>query len=91
MDENSAFCTPVGTVAASDPDAGDSLTYSITGGNTGDAFAINANTGQVTVNNPAALDYETTPTFNLTVEVEDLGALTDDGIVTINLNDVTEP
>jgi len=41
----SANCTVVGTVAASDPDAGQALTYSMTAGNTGGAFAINATSG----------------------------------------------
>ena len=61
MNENAANGTVVGTVAASDPDAGDTLSYAITGGNTGGAFAINATTGQITVNNSAALDFETQP------------------------------
>ena len=38
----------VGTVLADDPQ-GDAVTYSITAGNTGDAFAIGSNTGQITV------------------------------------------
>ena len=82
----------MGTVAASDPDAGDTLTYAITGGNTGGAFAINAATGEVTVNNSAALNFETNPTFSLTVEVTDAGTpgLTDTATVTINLNNVNE-
>ncbi len=90
VNENAANGTSVGTVAASDPDAGDSLTYSITAGNTGGAFTINAGTGEITVANSAALDFETTPVFNLTVQVEDNGALTDTATVTINLNDVNE-
>ena len=63
----------MGTVVASDPDAGDTLTYAITGGNTGGAFTINPSTGEITVNNSAALDFETTPSFNLTVAVTDSG------------------
>ena len=92
VNENAANGTVVGTVAASDPDPGDTLTYAITGGNTGSTFAINASTGQITVNNSSALDFETTPTFNLTVEVTDSGApgLTDTATVTINLNDLNE-
>ena len=90
VDENGANGTSVGTVVASDPDAGDSLTYSITAGNTGGAFAIDPNTGEITVNNGAALDFETNPVFSLTVQVEDTGALTDDATVTINLNDLNE-
>ncbi|MBE3123843.1 MAG: cadherin domain-containing protein, partial [Planctomycetes bacterium] len=90
--ENSANGTVVGSVAASDPDTGQSLTYAITGGNTGNAFAINATTGQITVATSAALNYETTPSFALTVQVTDNGtpALSDTGTVTINLTNVNE-
>jgi hypothetical protein len=35
------------------------------------------------------LDFETTPTFNLTVEAFD-GSLTDSAVITVNLNDVNE-
>ena len=51
VNENAANGTVVGTVVASDPDAGDTLGYAITAGNTGGAFAINASTGEITVNN----------------------------------------
>ena len=45
LDENSPIGTVVGTVAASDVDASQSLSYGITGGNTGGAFAIDSGTG----------------------------------------------
>ncbi len=92
VDENAANGTSVGTVAASDPDVGDHLTYSITAGNTGGAFAINGTTGEITVANPAALDYEANPTFTLTVEVTDSGTpgQTASAIVTIHLADRNE-
>jgi len=90
IDENSLNGTGVGTVPATDPDAGDMLTYSITGGNTGGAFAIDTGTGEITVANGAVLDFETTPSFALTVEVTDSGGLTDTASVTINVNDVNE-
>ncbi|MEQ1851878.1 MAG: DUF2341 domain-containing protein, partial [Chthoniobacteraceae bacterium] len=68
-----------------DTDSGGvALTYSITGGNTGGAFAINASTGVITVANSAALVWATTPAFNLTVQASD-GSLTDTATVTINL------
>ncbi len=52
LDENSSNGTVVGTAVASDADLpGDTLTWSITAGNTGGAFAINATNGQVTVAN----------------------------------------
>ncbi len=90
LDENATNATVVGTVAASDPDAGDTLSYAITGGNTGGAFAINAATGEITVANSTALNFETTPSFVLTVEVTDTGNLIDTATVTVNLNDVNE-
>ncbi len=75
LDENSPNLSSVGSAEASDPDAGDSVTFSITAGNATGAFAINGTTGEITVNNSAALDYETTPTFVLTVQAEDTGAV----------------
>ena len=63
---------------------GQALTYSITGGNTGSAFTINPSTGAITVNNSAALNYDTNPVFNLTVQASD-GTLTDTATITLNL------
>ena len=65
--------TVVGTVAASDPDIGDTLSYAITAGNVGGAFSINPGTGVISVANNIALNYEVTPNFNLTVQVTDAG------------------
>ncbi len=91
--ENAPEFTIVGTMTfvASDPD-GDPLTFAITAGNTGGAFTINTVTGLITVANSAALDFEATPSFALTVEVADNGtpALTDTATVTVNLTDVNE-
>ena len=85
--ENSPNGTGVGVVSATDPDVGQVLSYSITGGNTGGAWAINPVTGQITVANSAALDFETTPVFHLTVQVTDNGVppLSTSATVTINL------
>jgi hypothetical protein len=59
VSEGAAIGTNVYTVVASDPDAGQSVTaYTITGGNTGGAFAID-NTGKITVN--AALNSAISP------------------------------
>ncbi|MPZ53674.1 MAG: hypothetical protein GEU79_13240, partial [Acidimicrobiia bacterium] len=63
------------------------LTYTITNGNTGDAFAIDEATGEITV--AAALDFETTPNYSLTVEVDD-GNATDDATITITVTDMGE-
>jgi uncharacterized protein VirK/YbjX len=89
--ENSAVNTAIGTVQGSDPDAGDPLTYSITGGNSLGAFAINSQTGAISVANVASLDFETHPTWPLTVQVTDSHGLTNTATVTINLTNVNEP
>jgi len=92
VDENSPNGTIVGTVIASDPDAGQTLTYSIINGNMGDAFQINSTSGEITVDNSIAVDFESNPTFNLTVQVQDngQGSLTDQATVTVSLNDLNE-
>ena len=91
LSENSANNTVVGTVTATDPD-NDVLTYSITAidpdGDGTPAFALD-NNGVITVSDSGDLDFETTPTFYLTVTVDD-GQLTDTATVTINLSDVFE-
>jgi len=94
LNENSTIGTAVYNVneffTGNDTDLdGDVLSYLITAGNGLGGFAINAATGQVTVANSAALDFETTPVFSLTVEASD-GTLTDTAVMTVNLNDLNE-
>ena len=92
--ENSANATPVGTpVAYTDPDTGQTHTYAITAGNTNGAFAINATSGQITVANSAVLDFETNPSFALTVQVADNGtpSLNGSATITINLTNANDP
>ena len=89
--ENSPIDTAVGTVTASDSDTVDSHIFAINGGNTNGAFSIDANSGEITVANSAALDFETLNSFSLTVTATDNGGLDDSATVTINLTDVNEP
>lgn len=93
VDENSPLHTVVGSIVASDPDFGQSLTYEIRSGNTGNAFAIDPLTGELTIATSAALDFEAMPSYDLTVDVLDDGIpnLADTATVTVNLNDVNEP
>jgi len=88
--ENSPVSTIVGQVVASDPDPGQVITFSITGGNTSNAFNIHPNTGFLMVSNAAALNFEVIPQFNLQVTVTDNmnGAAT--ATVTVNLLNVNE-
>ena len=90
LPENGAAGTLVGTVVASDPDAGDTLTYTITGGDPGGAFDATLVSGELRVATPAALDFETTPSFALTVQVQDTGSLTDTATITVDLSDENE-
>ena len=85
--EDASVSDPVGTVSATHPDD-DTITYSITVGNTGNAFAIGASSGAITV--AGALDFETTPSYTLTVQAEDDDEDTDTVTVTINVTDVVE-
>ena len=93
--ENSPAATPVGTVIASGGTP--ALTYGITAGNLdpdGDtrlAFAIDAASGAITVNDPGDLDYETTPRFDLSVTVTDADGASDAAAVRIDLGNVDEP
>ncbi|MFM9888153.1 MAG: cadherin repeat domain-containing protein, partial [Burkholderiales bacterium] len=94
INENSANTTAVTNISDSftgtdfDRDA-QAITYSITAGNTGGAFAIDAVTGAITVANSVALDFETTPSFSLTVTASD-GSLSDTAAITVNLNNLND-
>ena len=92
--ETGANGTVVGTVVGTDPDQtspNNVLTYVITGGNTGDVFAINETTGEITV--AGALDYETTASYSLEVIVTDGGStpLSGTAMLTITVTDEDEP
>ncbi|TEB08244.1 Cellulosome-anchoring protein precursor [Pelotomaculum schinkii] len=88
VSETAAAGTSVGAVAVTGDD--DSLTFSIESGNTGGAFAINASTGEITVNNADAIDYETAASFTLTVKATD-GSNNSAQTVTVDVDNVNEP
>jgi hypothetical protein len=83
--ENSMNGTVAGTVVATDPDAGQSKSFSILSGNTSNAFAINASTGAISVATSSALDYAVNPSFSLRVKVQDPGVLSDTATITITV------
>jgi len=89
--ENQPNATNVGTVILDEGD-NNNVTFSITSGNTGTAFAIDSENGQITIANTEAIDFETSSSFSLTVQVtDDGGTTTDTGIVTLNIQDVNDP
>ena len=85
IDENASIGDDVLTVSATDDSAISS--YEIIAGNTGDAFSIDS-AGLIEV--ASALDFATTPSYTLTVQVADDGTpgLKDTATVTIAVNEV---
>jgi uncharacterized protein YjdB len=90
--ENSANGTLVGTVLASDPDADQTLSYSIIGGNSDNIFEINSASGELSIVDNTLLDYETATVHYLTVKVtdSDLFAESNTAVITINVEDVDD-
>ena len=97
--ENALASATVGVpIAASDPE-GDSLTYSLASGGDSDQFTVSTSTGQLSVATGAALDYESKPVLEVTLQVSDekdaddnQDAAVDDTItVSINLTNIDEP
>ncbi len=85
--EDAAAGAAVGAVTATDPEGG-ALTYAITAGNDGSAFAIAAASGALTV--AGVLDYETTTSYSLTVTASDAAGGTATATVAITVTDVDE-
>jgi len=81
----------VGQVSASDPDAGDHVTYSFAaGGNAGGLFIIDSATGTIAVAPGAALDFETMPTIAVIVRATDQSGLFQNRTFVINVTNVEE-
>ena len=87
--ENATTGTVVGTIIGSDPDSRDTKTYSLTD-TAGGRFAINRNTGVITVADGTLLNYESAQNHNITVQVMDKGGLTYRETFAINLTNVNE-
>jgi VCBS repeat-containing protein len=90
VDENSPNGTVVGTVRATDAEGDNTITgFTLAAGNTNGAFAISP-AGELTVNNSAALDFETLPIFILSITATDGVSTSAAENVTVGLNDVDE-
>lgn len=75
----------VGLLTAADPELG-AVTWSLTAGNTGGAFALDAATGALTVASSGAFDFAARPRFTLTVQASDPAALTATSTVIVDLS-----
>lgn len=76
--------TLVETLHAADPNSGDVLTYALTAGNTNQTFALHATTGAITL--AKRLNYHAQSNYTLTAQVTDQAGLTDETLVTIQVN-----
>ncbi len=89
IDENVGANTAVGTFSTTDPDTGDTFTYTLVAG-TGDtdnaAFTIVAD--QLQIN--SSPDFETKSSYNIRVETADAAGETYQKQLTININDLNE-
>lgn len=87
LEENSAVDELIGTIVATDLEM-DPVSYTILSGNTNDAFSIGSSSGNITVSSQEALDFETTPVFNLIVQADDGNGGIATVSITINLIDI---
>ena len=89
VNENVPVNTVIGTFSTTDPDTGNSFTYSLVTG-TGDtdntAFSIVGN--QLQINNSP--DFETKNSYSIRVKTTDQGGLSFEKTLTITVNDVNE-
>ncbi|KAK7101636.1 hypothetical protein V1264_019985 [Littorina saxatilis] len=90
VDENNANGVTVTTVTASDADTADTIAYSIVNGNTNNVFRVDGGAGHIIVDDNSFLDYETNPTFTLTVRAEDGRGKSADVVVNIGVNPLNE-
>lgn len=74
--------------AATDPDVGDTLTWSLAAGNEDGAFAVDPTTGEIRAENGWLLDYERQPPRSLVVAATDAGGLSDTLALDVNLLDL---
>ena len=88
VDENTVAGEDIGPPVTATDDDNDTLTYSLDVDGAA-SFDIVATTGQLQTK--AALDFETTPNYSVTVTATDTGAATDTIIITITVNNLDEP
>lgn len=81
----SVIGTPVGSVLATDGDAGDTLAWSIIGGNAGLPFMIDTATGVLKVQTTAQVDANVNQSIVLTVRVTDAIGLSQSATITIQV------
>ena len=90
VDENSANNTVVGTLSTTDPDVGDTFTYSFVAPNNNGGGAFKIVGDQIQVADGSLLNFESASSISVTVRTTDSGTATFDKSFVITVNDVNE-
>lgn len=88
LDENPTNGDPIGSVSATASD-NSALTYSLSNQNVAGAIAIDANTGQLSVADASAFDFETNPSITASYTASN-GTESATATITITVNDLEE-
>ena len=89
IDENTSTVQDVGTPVTATDDDSDTLSYTLEGADAG-FFTIGSSSGQIQTKASQNYDYETKPSYSVTVKADDDNGGTATKAVTINLNNVDE-
>ncbi|MFO0526470.1 MAG: cadherin domain-containing protein [Planctomycetota bacterium] len=89
VNENAPNGTLLTSAVGNDPDAGETLSFSLSD-NAGGRFTVNSSTGAITVANSALLNYEAATSHNITIRITDLAGSFSEQTLAINLLDVDE-
>ena len=84
--ENAANGTEIGPLAAIDPDANDTFTFTLTD-SAGGRFKLDASGKKLVVADGAKLDFETATSHKIKLQVKDAGGLTFEKTITIGVKD----
>ena len=82
--------TSVGTFTTTDPDSGETFTYSIQGGPDATNFSIGGALNDELILTDGVLDFETQSSYSVTVRVTDSGGNTYDETLSVTVNDLNE-
>ncbi|XP_052814041.1 protocadherin beta-5-like [Mya arenaria] len=85
INDNSAAGLTLGTYTATDPDAGNTITYAIVSGNTNTDFAVTGTTGVITVATGKTIFKATTATYGLVVNAVDSAGPKMTGTTTVSV------
>ncbi len=89
LQENNAAGSAVGTLAAIDPDAGDTFTFTLVAG-TGDADNADFSIVGSSLNLNDSADFETKPSYSVLVQAEDAAGATFEEAFTITIDDIND-